>query len=603
MDDEFEISMMGDLNFFLVLQIKQIEDEIFFNQSKYIKEMLKKFRLEDSKPTKTQMSSEIKLTKDDEPDSMDSSKYRGTKMPSEYQQDYKNTRAYALKIYNDPSMSDILRDIYRTLESRYVYEGITINPSFYNDLSDDSVAKFTTIGFDCLLSLDEKIYPRPCELVIRENVYSAIRNRYHTQAIIALMLYCLENKQPFNLAHFIIRRMYFCRDRRDKVLPYGMILTRLFKNLKANMAQGSFDERYKLVSRRMSLLKAKHPKKPPPKRTRNVGKTKRTQLSTSSSTESPPSDNGDFSSIKLSPRKTIRISVKYPNYVNITSLSEEQPNERTPSPPPRKKSFSPLQAPSKSISIKSTHYTSSSSPSESLTTTHVAPPPKLHFVIPIKQEHQELPPLQMSLNDPYTQTMDNWPSGPSNPSPPPRVSRPPPGFPIPPLEFKPLLSTQLLFVNINNNTPLLHNNVPPLENIHHPPPSLGNQDFPNPSNILDCVYPNDLPYLHNMFCQFEDFQVSAPFFIIRSIQSQVKLGDDASFLGSYHRVVSFSGHQYLPTETMKLYKLFQLAYDVHTCRMISQLVIILEGDMCTSGNVVTNSRVTPSWREIVSLTF
>ncbi|GJX26769.1 hypothetical protein Tco_0233065 [Tanacetum coccineum] len=57
------------------------------------------------------------------------------------------------------------------------------------------------------------------------------------------------------------------------------------------------------------------------------------------------------------------MSVKYPTYVNLTSLSEEQPNERTLSPPPRKKSLSPPQALLKSISSKSTHYTSSSSPS------------------------------------------------------------------------------------------------------------------------------------------------------------------------------------------------------------------------------------------------
>ncbi|GJT64624.1 retrovirus-related pol polyprotein from transposon TNT 1-94 [Tanacetum coccineum] len=44
-------------------------------QSKYIKEMLKKFGLEDSKPTKTPMSMEIKLTKDDEADSLDSTNY------------------------------------------------------------------------------------------------------------------------------------------------------------------------------------------------------------------------------------------------------------------------------------------------------------------------------------------------------------------------------------------------------------------------------------------------------------------------------------------------------------------------------------------------
>ncbi|GKC71246.1 hypothetical protein Tco_1117129 [Tanacetum coccineum] len=81
-------------------------------------------------------------------------------MPSKYQQDYKKPRAYAPKIYNDPNMSDALRDIYMTLESRYVHNGRTIDPSFYNDLSDDLVAKFTTIGFDCLLALDEEICPR-----------------------------------------------------------------------------------------------------------------------------------------------------------------------------------------------------------------------------------------------------------------------------------------------------------------------------------------------------------------------------------------------------------------------------------------------------------
>ncbi|GJT84016.1 hypothetical protein Tco_1058358 [Tanacetum coccineum] len=85
-------------------------------------------------------------------------------------------------------------------------------------------------------------------------------------------------------------------------------------------------------------------------------------------------------------------------YLNVRN---KPTNERTPSPPPRKKSLSPPQAPSKSISRKSTHYTSSLSPSESLTPTHVAPPLKLHFVNTIKLEPQKLPPPQMSPNDPY----------------------------------------------------------------------------------------------------------------------------------------------------------------------------------------------------------
>ncbi|GJS39221.1 hypothetical protein Tco_0564264 [Tanacetum coccineum] len=121
------------------------------------------------------------------------------------------------------------------------------------------------------------------------------------------MLYCLESGQPFNLAYFIIRRMYYVRDRRDKVLPYGMILTRLFTD-------NLFDERYILIPRKMSSLKEKQSKKPPPKRTRNVGTSKHIQLTTSSSFDSPPLDNGDLPSTKLSPRSYCRA---LPNRANM----------------------------------------------------------------------------------------------------------------------------------------------------------------------------------------------------------------------------------------------------------------------------------------------
>nr|GEZ63251.1 copia protein [Tanacetum cinerariifolium] len=77
MHDEFEMSMMDELNFFIGFQIKQMEDGISFNRSKYSKEMLKKFGLEVSRPMKTLMSSDIKLTKDEECESVDSTKYRG----------------------------------------------------------------------------------------------------------------------------------------------------------------------------------------------------------------------------------------------------------------------------------------------------------------------------------------------------------------------------------------------------------------------------------------------------------------------------------------------------------------------------------------------
>ncbi|GJV23322.1 hypothetical protein Tco_1376017 [Tanacetum coccineum] len=54
-----------------------MEDGIFFDQSRYNKEMLKKFGLEESKPMKTPMSSDTKHMKDEECESVDSTKYRG----------------------------------------------------------------------------------------------------------------------------------------------------------------------------------------------------------------------------------------------------------------------------------------------------------------------------------------------------------------------------------------------------------------------------------------------------------------------------------------------------------------------------------------------
>ncbi|GMI69935.1 hypothetical protein HRI_000662800 [Hibiscus trionum] len=65
MQGEFEMSMMGELSFFLGLQIKQRKDETFINQAKYVNDMLKKFSLENEKPQATPMSYSIKLDKDE----------------------------------------------------------------------------------------------------------------------------------------------------------------------------------------------------------------------------------------------------------------------------------------------------------------------------------------------------------------------------------------------------------------------------------------------------------------------------------------------------------------------------------------------------------
>jgi hypothetical protein len=43
MSKEFKMSMMGELQFFLGLQIKQVKEGTFMHQAKYTKDILKKF--------------------------------------------------------------------------------------------------------------------------------------------------------------------------------------------------------------------------------------------------------------------------------------------------------------------------------------------------------------------------------------------------------------------------------------------------------------------------------------------------------------------------------------------------------------------------------
>nr|KYP59274.1 hypothetical protein KK1_014706 [Cajanus cajan] len=77
MQDEFEMSMMGELKFFLGLQIIQSDEGVKIHQTKYTKELLQKFKMEDAKPMKTPMHPSITLGLDEESPNVDSTMYRG----------------------------------------------------------------------------------------------------------------------------------------------------------------------------------------------------------------------------------------------------------------------------------------------------------------------------------------------------------------------------------------------------------------------------------------------------------------------------------------------------------------------------------------------
>ncbi|XP_030923909.1 secreted RxLR effector protein 161-like [Quercus lobata] len=64
MKKEFEMSMVGELNYFLGLQVKQWKDEIFISQEKYAENLVKRFGLDSKKHASTPMSSLVKLSSD-----------------------------------------------------------------------------------------------------------------------------------------------------------------------------------------------------------------------------------------------------------------------------------------------------------------------------------------------------------------------------------------------------------------------------------------------------------------------------------------------------------------------------------------------------------
>ncbi|GKA33223.1 ribonuclease H-like domain-containing protein [Tanacetum coccineum] len=76
MQSRFQMSSMGELTFFLGLQVKQNKGGIFISQDKYVAEILKKFDLVNVKAAITPMETKLPLTKDEEAFDVDVHLYR-----------------------------------------------------------------------------------------------------------------------------------------------------------------------------------------------------------------------------------------------------------------------------------------------------------------------------------------------------------------------------------------------------------------------------------------------------------------------------------------------------------------------------------------------
>jgi hypothetical protein len=76
MKNEFEMSLLEEISLFLGLQIRQRIRGIIISQTKYFREMIKRFGMEDCKLVTTPMQTSCKFNKDDDSNSIDKRQYR-----------------------------------------------------------------------------------------------------------------------------------------------------------------------------------------------------------------------------------------------------------------------------------------------------------------------------------------------------------------------------------------------------------------------------------------------------------------------------------------------------------------------------------------------
>jgi len=70
------MSLLGELTFFLGLQVRQATDGIFLSQAKYLKQILKKYGMEDCKPVSTPMITGYKISSHDDSPIVNQLEYR-----------------------------------------------------------------------------------------------------------------------------------------------------------------------------------------------------------------------------------------------------------------------------------------------------------------------------------------------------------------------------------------------------------------------------------------------------------------------------------------------------------------------------------------------
>ncbi|GJU81412.1 hypothetical protein Tco_1283777 [Tanacetum coccineum] len=165
---------------------------------------------------------------------------------------------------------------------------------------------------------------KPLEEIIRENVFCLGGNRDHVPACLCYMLYCIARSEKFNLAYYMAKRMEGVTKQARLILPYGMLLTRLFKFVMSESPE-LVNKSYVLYDRVMNPLTAQQERK-----TRKDYGTRRGRHSTSSPSafDQPSSshlnDDDDDDDDDGNDKGTSRASTPSPTRF-VNSLTNEVP--------------------------------------------------------------------------------------------------------------------------------------------------------------------------------------------------------------------------------------------------------------------------------------
>ncbi|GJT13264.1 hypothetical protein Tco_0860306 [Tanacetum coccineum] len=161
---------------------------------------------------------------------------------------------------------------------------------------------------------------KPLEEIIWENVLCLGGNRDHVPACLCFMLYYAVHSEKFNLAYYMAKRMEWVTKQARLLLPYGMLLTRLFtfivnENPKLN------NESYVLYDHVMTPLAAQLERKPRRDRGMRRG---RHSTSSSSAFDQPSSshlnDDDDYGNDEGTSRASTPSPIRY-----VNSLTDQVP--------------------------------------------------------------------------------------------------------------------------------------------------------------------------------------------------------------------------------------------------------------------------------------